>query len=121
MPLLHPALDPDHLEVGLSAEMPWCSQAIAAIADDLRLQAIGSMPIARFRPILLLGPPGIGKTRFVNRLAKYLGLPFRWLACSSTRTFDVGGISRVYEGTQPGIVPRVMLDFRRRKSGRSLR
>lgn len=108
LPVLPTPLSPDHLELLLMRDVPWCGDVISAICDDLRLQALGNWPIARFRPTLLLGPPGIGKTRLAQRIAKHLGLPFRFVACSAARSFDLGGISRVYESTQPGLGPRLM-------------
>ncbi|WP_374309178.1 AAA family ATPase [Dongia sp.] len=110
LPLKLPQLSPDHLEMKLHEEMPSFASVTAAIADDLRFQMAGTLPIARFRPLLLLGRPGIGKTRYVRRLAFLLRLPFRMIAGAGAQTPDLTGLSRIYDSTQAGVVPRTMLE-----------
>lgn len=105
-----PLLPPDHLELALNHEMPSFSSVAAAVADDLRLQSAGNLPIARFRPLLLLGKPGIGKTRFARRLASLLGVPFRMIAAAGAQTPDLTGLTRIYDSTQAGLIPRTMLE-----------
>jgi hypothetical protein len=105
-----PRLHPDHLEMKLYEEMPNFAAATAAVADDLRLQSAGELPITRFRPLLLLGKPGIGKTRYARRLASLLGVPVRMIAAAGTQTPDVTGLTRVYDSTQAGVVARTMME-----------
>lgn len=101
---------PDHIELLLLREAPNFGSVIATICDDLRLQGGGALPIARFRPILLLGKPGIGKTRFAKRVAHHLRLPMRMVSGAGGQTLDLIGLSRVYDSTQPSVVGRTMLE-----------
>jgi hypothetical protein len=80
IPLRGGSIDPDWLELTLMGEMPWLREAITGIADDIRLRKLGAKHFVRFRPTLLVGPPGVGKTRFASRLASLLALPLRIIA-----------------------------------------
>jgi hypothetical protein len=110
LPLKQTPISPDHFEMVLSREAPSFASVIATIGDDLRLQGAGNLPIARFRPILLLGKPGIGKTRFAKKVARHLGLPIRMVSGAGGQTLDLVGLSRVYDSTQPSVVARTMLE-----------
>jgi ATP-dependent Lon protease len=70
--------------------------AAERIADDLELLRRGGVPWSRFRPLLLVGPPGTGKTRFARRVARLLGTGYGEIG--------VAGISdnRLLEGTARG-------------------
>ena len=55
------------------------------VATHLRSATTIGLP-ASLPPVVLVGSPGIGKTWFLTRLAKCLGLPFRRHAMSSADT-----------------------------------
>ncbi|GGC67071.1 hypothetical protein GCM10011504_51330 [Siccirubricoccus deserti] len=81
---------------GLQAEFPNMSAAIARLHDEVRLHAVTGAPALSLRPLLLVGPPGIGKTRFARRLAATLDL--RFAATSLAGVSD----ARALEGTSKG-------------------
>jgi hypothetical protein len=60
----------------MSEEMPNFSTAVRGVVADLALRRDTAAEFLRLRPLLLVGPPGIGKTRFARILAEKLGLDF---------------------------------------------
>ncbi|MET3122304.1 hypothetical protein AAKU67_001898 [Oxalobacteraceae bacterium GrIS 2.11] len=79
------------------------SEPITQILDELELMAY--MPKEEFRitPILLLGPPGIGKTAFAYRLAKTLSLPFCKVK-GAEPSFSLTGSHHTLTKASPGLV-----------------
>lgn len=80
----------------LALAAPAFAAPLAEIRRTLALAAHAGRPSPRLRPILLVGPPGIGKTWFARRLAQALDLPFSSL--------NLGGATdnRCLQGTARG-------------------
>ena len=56
-------------------------------------------------PILLAGPPGVGKTAYGEAVAKRLGMPFRQIdAASLSAGFALGGLDVGYTTGKPGLI-----------------
>ncbi|MGB3423952.1 MAG: AAA family ATPase [Castellaniella sp.] len=71
---------PDLAELGeirrqLEVEFPWASGAIALVMSDLFARRRHGVVRLGLLPILLVGLPGTGKTRFAQRLSDLLGTP----------------------------------------------
>ena len=80
----------------IRAEAPWYSPALDVIARQLGLALWAGRPWLAWRPLCLVGPPGIGKTHLARLLAERGG--------SAAVTLDVGGTvdARTLEGTARG-------------------
>lgn len=63
----------DAMLAGLEAEMPNFHEVIDVVRTSLHLQQAGDKAI-KLPPMLLGGEPGIGKTYFAMRLARFLGI-----------------------------------------------
>ncbi|MDN4591870.1 AAA family ATPase [Xenophilus aerolatus] len=62
-------------------------------------------------PMLLLGPPGIGKTHFARRLAELLGTGMSLVPMSSmTAGWLLSGASSQWKGSRPGKVFEALVD-----------
>lgn len=90
----------------------------SALSDYLRgalaLSALSENPVFSLdTPLLLNGPPGIGKTHAVDFLASRLGTKSRVISCSDqTNGFDLTGLSSGWGTGQPGMVAEILIEER---------
>lgn len=84
------------LTEAIRADAPWYGPALDLIARQLALGLWAGRPWLAWRPLCLVGPPGIGKTHLARLLAARGG--------SVMMTLDVGGTmdARTLEGTARG-------------------
>lgn len=62
------------LKQRLLSEFPWLTAAVDAITEDLELQeSVGDGRGYSWRPLVLLGPPGSGKSRLATRIMEIHG------------------------------------------------
>jgi ATP-dependent Lon protease len=85
-----------------------------AALDDLRRQIAlcqDSRDALEIMPILLLGPPGVGKTHFAREVADLLGTGMGFVSmCSLTAGWLLGGASSQWKGARPGKVFETLVD-----------
>jgi ATP-dependent Lon protease len=88
----------------LCAELPNFGEVLEDIRKHVAL-CIGSDDAVELPPMLLLGPPGIGKTHFARRLAHLLGTGFGFVPMSSlTAGWVLSGASSQWKNAKPGKV-----------------
>lgn len=105
MPPVH---EVDTIVHALQAEFPWADQAVDSAGKLLRVRSLFGSPDLSLPPILLVGPPGCGKSRFARRMAELLGLPFHPIAIGGTTDAKaLIGTSRGWGGAcaSPLLVP----------------
>lgn len=99
-------VDPDAIRESLDAEFPWFAEINERIWRELTALTFSSTPAFKLRPILLAGPPGVGKTTWCQRLAELAGVPFRVVAAGgSSDSMFLRGTPRGWSTARPGVVP----------------
>ncbi len=86
----------------------------SAVLDDVRRQlalCTDSRDALEITPMLLLGPPGIGKTHFAREIAQLLGTGLGFISMSSlTAGWVLSGASSQWKGARPGKVFETLVD-----------
>ena len=84
------------------------------VLDDIRRQLAlceDSRDSLEITPLLLLGPPGIGKTHFARELSVLLGTGMGFLSMSSmTAGWVLSGASSQWKGARPGKVFETLVE-----------
>lgn len=84
------------------------------VLDDVRRQLAlcqGGGDALEITPMLLLGPPGVGKTHFARELARLLGTGMGFVAMSSlTAGWVLSGASSQWKGARPGKVFETLVE-----------
>ena len=85
-----------------------------AVLDDVRRQLAlceDSRDALEITPLLLLGPPGVGKTHFARELSQLLGTGMGFVSMSSmTAGWLLSGASSQWKGARPGKVFETLVD-----------
>lgn len=93
----------------LLAEFPWMEEAVEAVLADCVLREAAGVSSFTFRPLLLVGPAGTGKTRFAQRLAELCGTGFGLVnAAGSNDNRSLAGTARGWTSAQPCLPLMVM-------------
>ena len=86
LPLAGTGFCPERIGRLVLAEFPWMSSVAREITASLRLQTLAGASWVRIEPMLLVGPPGCGKTQLAKRLAAIAGVPFASFAAGGQST-----------------------------------
>ena len=102
----------DEIAASLHEEMPWMAPAMEAAWGALRRSAREGTPV-RFGPMILAGPPGVGKTAWARRLAARLDLPACMIdASKGLASFSLVGTEKGWASQQPGRPLETMIEAR---------
>lgn len=90
----------------LREPFPHFASVIDRVVEELALRVLTGEPV-RLPTLLMVGPPGIGKTHFAGALADAIEghLLIRSLA-EMTAGFEISGASRAWRDSRPGCVAR---------------
>ncbi|MDO9237022.1 MAG: AAA family ATPase [Aquabacterium sp.] len=84
------------------------------VLDDLKRQlalCTDSRDALEITPMLLLGPPGVGKTHFAREISQLLGTGLGFISMSSmTAGWVLSGASSQWKGARPGKVFETLVD-----------
>lgn len=84
------------------------------VLDDIRRQLAlchDSRDALEITPMLLLGPPGVGKTHFAREIAQLLGTGMGFVSMSSlTAGWVLSGANAQWKGARPGKVFETLVD-----------
>jgi len=91
---------------------PHFSELSNYLRGALALSALSDYPVLSLdTPLLLNGPPGIGKTHAVDFLASRLGTTSRVISCSDqSNGFDLTGLSSGWGTGQPGMISEMLIE-----------
>ncbi|ARN74004.1 AAA family ATPase [Oceanicoccus sagamiensis] len=90
---------------------PNISEVTDYIAQSLCLPLYTNNRIMGFRPILLLGDPGIGKSYITKLIARFLGIDFKSIDMGSlTSAFELQGNNSSWNSSQPGQLARAAIE-----------
>ena len=95
--------DADIIAAALHEDFPWLAPATNAVWDALRRSAAQDLQGARIPPLLLNGPPGIGKSTWARRLGELIGVPTGIIeATSEPASFAVAGMQKGWNSEAVG-------------------
>jgi hypothetical protein len=99
------------LLAALRDEYPWALDLLADIETAIALSIGAGTPWLSIPPILIVGPPGIGKTRFVRRLSELSGVPYRTInGAGSSDNRDFSGTARGWGTAHPSRIVEILCD-----------
>lgn len=93
----------DEIAAALHEEMPWMARATEIAWHALRESVREGAPALRLPPLLLDGPPGIGKSHWARRLAERVGTASELIdAANEPAGFAVAGSQKGWSNAHPG-------------------
>ncbi|MBY6136401.1 AAA family ATPase [Nocardioides marinus] len=93
----------DKSAAGIHADMPWMAPATDLFWKSMRRSVRNGDSGFRLPPVLLDGPPGIGKSMWARQLSTALGVPRCGVeATAEQASFGIVGSQRGWANAQPG-------------------
>ncbi len=104
--------DAEALMTEFRARFPHMEELAEELADALALGALDDdAPFHLETPLLLDGPPGVGKTFAAEWFASRLGVKFHTVSCAdASNGFDLVGLSSGWGTGKPGLLARMFYE-----------
>lgn len=97
----------------LDMEFPWLEKTTRRLLDELMMPLFLGKEFISLKPVMLLGDPGVGKTRYVQKFAAALGVPIRKIdAAGSDSSTLLKGTTKGYRNARPTVIADFLLDTR---------
>ncbi len=97
----------------LRTEYPWAQAAVEQIGQLLKLRSLLGCRELVLPPLMLVGPPGTGKSRLARRLAELLRMPFVNIGMGGSHDVKmITGTARGWGGATPSPLLTEMLQSR---------
>ncbi|MGK7871537.1 AAA family ATPase [Falsiroseomonas sp. E2-1-a20] len=94
--------EPAQVAAALGQAFPWMDQAARPLLHELALARLGEAAVCRLPALLLVGQPGVGKSRLCRAVAEGCGLPpVRLSAPDSSFVTELAGNGRGWRGARP--------------------
>jgi len=102
----------DELWSEVHAGAPWMSDVTTWLWDQHLLRLDAAIPHLGFPPMLLVGPPGSGKTHLAHLIGKIAGIWSSRIDLSSrSAAFDITGIEYAWRSSSPGLPVRTLSEI----------
>lgn len=106
---LAPIPDVETVNRTLSSEFPWMGEVTGYVVAELAARQFGD-GLFRLPPLLLSGPPGMGKTAYAQRLAELAGTAVRVLPLAGeSSSMVVKGCPRGWASARPGVTLELIM------------
>jgi hypothetical protein len=104
-----PTPDASQVSSRLLSRFPWMSEAVRSVRRELALLPPDGAAVVP--PLLLVGPPGSGKSRFLGEMCAAIGIPWRLLhSTDGNGATTLAGNGRGWRGGRPALPISLMAD-----------
>ncbi|SFM72033.1 ATPase family associated with various cellular activities (AAA) [Thioclava dalianensis] len=105
--------DVHHLVAALHAESGWMREVSTWIMHQMLQHVASGGRGLTLPPVILVGPPGIGKSHYARKLAELAGLPVRMIDVGAgSAGFRISGTEKGWATAQSGLPVETMLATR---------
>nr|WP_250808559.1 AAA family ATPase [Neorhizobium tomejilense] len=105
LPLVAGVATPDEIYEALQSEFPWMTAANREVAVAVARTERQKAKHWRMQPSLLLGPPGVGKTRWIRRVSELTGAPSHSISLSGVaNSKSIIGSERGWASARPSFM-----------------